>query len=50
MVKFMCDKLDDTETIIPALKGLASLVTQPAFGSIDAVDVMKAYVFIIFQS
>lgn len=43
LVKFMSDKLDDTDTIIPALKGLASLVTLPAFTSVEAVDVMKAY-------
>ena len=43
LVKFMSEKLDDTDTIIPALKGLASLVTLPAFTSVEAVDVMKAY-------
>ncbi|GJE98061.1 Dos2-interacting transcription regulator of RNA-Pol-II-domain-containing protein [Phanerochaete sordida] len=42
LVLFMCSKLEDTETIIPALKGLVSLVTQPAFTSVDAVDVVKA--------
>lgn len=42
LVHFMCSKLEDTETIIPALKGLVSLVTQSAFTSVDAVDVVKA--------
>ena len=44
LVHFMCGKLEDTETIIPALKALTSLVTQPAFTSTDAVDVVKALV------
>ena len=42
LVQFMASKLEDTETIIPALKGLVSLVTQPAFTSIDAGYVVKA--------
>lgn len=42
LVHFMCSKLEDTETIIPALKGLSSLVTQSAFTSADAVDVVRS--------
>ncbi|KIP04531.1 hypothetical protein PHLGIDRAFT_191607 [Phlebiopsis gigantea 11061_1 CR5-6] len=42
LVQFMCGKLEDTETVIPALKGLNSLVVQPALTSPDAVDVVKA--------
>ncbi|EKM50673.1 uncharacterized protein PHACADRAFT_178404 [Phanerochaete carnosa HHB-10118-sp] len=42
LVHFMCSKLEDTETIVPALKGLMSLVTQPAFTSSDAVDVVES--------
>lgn len=39
---FFCGKLEDTETIIPALKGLVTLTKLPAFTSIDAVEVIKA--------
>ncbi|KAI0079355.1 ARM repeat-containing protein [Panus rudis PR-1116 ss-1] len=42
LVTFYCGKLEDTETIIPALKGLTTLVSQPAFSSTDAVEVIKA--------
>ena len=44
MVAFYCGKLDDTETIIPALKGLIPLTAMPAFSSTDAIEVMRAYV------
>ncbi|KAH9943852.1 ARM repeat-containing protein [Amylocystis lapponica] len=44
LVTFYCGKLEDTETIIPALRGLASLVSQPLFTSSDAVEVMKALI------
>ncbi|KAI0794485.1 ARM repeat-containing protein [Fomes fomentarius] len=42
LVAFYTGKLDDTETIIPALKGLVTLTKLPAFASTDAVDVVKA--------
>ena len=38
----MCEKLEDTETIIPALKGLASLATLPILPSTGAIDIVKA--------
>ncbi|KAI0091461.1 ARM repeat-containing protein [Irpex rosettiformis] len=42
LVTFMCEKLDDTETIIPALKALKALVSKDAFTSSDAVEVANA--------
>ncbi|CDO69761.1 hypothetical protein BN946_scf184766.g6 [Trametes cinnabarina] len=42
LVSFYCGKLEDTETIIPALKGLVTLTKLPAFTSPDAVEVVKA--------
>lgn len=42
LVVFYTGKLDDTETIIPALKGLVTLTKFPAFTSTDAVEVVKA--------
>ncbi|KAI0773303.1 ARM repeat-containing protein [Trametes elegans] len=42
LTTFLCGKLEDTETIIPALKGLATVTKLPAFTSTDAVEVVKA--------
>ncbi|CAL1714198.1 unnamed protein product [Somion occarium] len=42
LVTFYCGKLEDTETIIPALKGLVALVAAPTFTSTDAVEVVRA--------
>ncbi len=42
LVAFYCGKLEDTETIIPALKGLNTLTKLPAFASSDGVEVAKA--------
>ncbi|KAF8587853.1 ARM repeat-containing protein [Ramaria rubella] len=42
---FLRDKLDDIETIIPALKGLVPLTSNPSFMPDDAVATIKA----IFQ-
>jgi DNA repair/transcription protein MET18/MMS19 len=39
---FYCHKLEDTETIVPALKGLAPLVKCQANGSDCAIDVLRA--------
>ncbi|CCM00251.1 uncharacterized protein FIBRA_02280 [Fibroporia radiculosa] len=44
LVAFYCGKLEDTETIVPALKGLVSLTAMPDLTSIDAVEVMKALI------
>ncbi|KZT67370.1 ARM repeat-containing protein [Daedalea quercina L-15889] len=44
LVSFYCGKLEDTETIIPALKGLVSLTCMPAFASTDAIEVMNGLV------
>ncbi|OBZ73673.1 MMS19 nucleotide excision repair [Grifola frondosa] len=44
LVTFYCGKLEDTETIVPALKGLVSLTSLNAFTSSDAVEVMKALI------
>jgi DNA repair/transcription protein MET18/MMS19 len=43
---FFCDKLDDTETIVPALKGLASL--PPICSSSDALVIINAQVFCLY--
>ncbi|KAJ7314418.1 ARM repeat-containing protein [Mycena albidolilacea] len=40
LTAFFCDKLDDTETIVPALKGLASL--PPICSSSDALVMINA--------
>ncbi|KAI6113119.1 ARM repeat-containing protein [Pisolithus sp. B1] len=42
LVTFYCTKLDDTETITPALKGLSHLVQSPALGSSDIPDLLNA--------
>ena len=44
---FYCDKLDDTDTIIPALKGLAPLTSNTSFTSDDAVTSIKAWVLVM---
>ncbi|KAJ6481205.1 ARM repeat-containing protein [Mycena vitilis] len=48
LTAFFCDKLDDTETIVPALKGLASL--PPICSSSDALVIVNAQVFYICVS
>ncbi|KAJ7768459.1 ARM repeat-containing protein [Mycena metata] len=40
LTAFFCDKLDDTETIVPALKGLASL--PPICSSADGLVIVNA--------
>ncbi|KAI0372603.1 ARM repeat-containing protein [Pilatotrama ljubarskyi] len=42
LTTFYSGKLEDTETIIPAIKGLATLTKLPAFTSSDALEVIKA--------
>ncbi|KIK23072.1 hypothetical protein PISMIDRAFT_29572 [Pisolithus microcarpus 441] len=42
LVTFYRTKLDDTETITPALKGLSHLVRSPALGSSDIPDLFNA--------
>ncbi len=49
LVAFFRGKLEDTETIVPALKGLVALVTKPAFGASNAVDVMQGWVQILLR-
>ena len=44
LTTFYCGKLDDTETIVPSLDGLATLVTLPQFTASDALEVVKAFV------
>ena len=44
LTTFYCGKLDDTETIVPSLQGLMTLVTLPPFTSGDALEVVKAFV------
>ncbi|TDL24084.1 ARM repeat-containing protein [Rickenella mellea] len=42
LLTFFTSKLDDTETIIPALNALVSLTTLPNFISADATETMNA--------
>ncbi|KAA1469065.1 ARM repeat-containing protein [Dentipellis sp. KUC8613] len=42
LVNFFTSKLEDTETIIPALKGLLGLTPLPSFNSEDAEKVVRA--------
>ncbi|KAL4245852.1 MMS19 nucleotide excision repair protein [Abortiporus biennis] len=42
LVTFFRGKLEDTETIVPALEGLATLVTLPNFASSDAIDIIQS--------
>ncbi|KAF8489304.1 ARM repeat-containing protein [Gautieria morchelliformis] len=42
LTAFYCDKLDDTDTIIPALKGFVPLTSNASFTSDDAVLTIKA--------
>lgn len=46
LVNFYTGKLDDTEAVHPALKGLVPLSTLPTFTSADAIDTVKACAFI----
>ncbi|KAL4256995.1 MMS19 nucleotide excision repair protein [Pleurotus pulmonarius] len=39
---FYCGKLDDTETIVPALDGLVALSRQPNLSTEDAIAVIRA--------
>jgi DNA repair/transcription protein MET18/MMS19 len=43
-VAFYLGKLEDLDTIIPALKGLLPLSKLSPFTSPDAMEVLKAYV------
>jgi GAF domain-containing protein len=47
LVTFYCGKLDDTETLIPALKGLATLASLSTCASSEAEDIIRAYGFSI---
>ncbi|KIK80675.1 hypothetical protein PAXRUDRAFT_833382 [Paxillus rubicundulus Ve08.2h10] len=42
LVTFYCSKLEDTETITPALKGLSHLVSFPSFSSNEVSDTLSA--------
>lgn len=42
LVTFYIGKLEDTETIVPALKGLVTLSSLPPFISSDAIEVVRA--------
>ena len=46
LISFYCEKLSDTETIIPALKGLVTLTALSSFTSEEASTVVEAYVYI----
>ncbi|KAG6381494.1 Dos2-interacting transcription regulator of RNA-Pol-II-domain-containing protein [Boletus reticuloceps] len=42
LTTFYCSKLEDTETITPALRGLSHLVTFPSFSSLEVSDVLSS--------
>ncbi|KAG6869217.1 hypothetical protein C0993_009080 [Termitomyces sp. T159_Od127] len=42
LTTFYCGKLDDTETIIPALNGLRTLTSHPSCSSDDATSIVQA--------
>ncbi|KAF8074920.1 Dos2-interacting transcription regulator of RNA-Pol-II-domain-containing protein [Lyophyllum atratum] len=42
LTTFYCGKLDDTETIIPSLKGLNTLTTLPACSAMEATTITQA--------
>lgn len=39
---FYCEKLNDTETVIPALRGLVTLTALPSFSSFEATNIVQA--------
>ena len=41
LANFYTDKLDDADTIIPALQGLVTLASFPAFGPAEATTVIE---------
>ncbi|KAF8449157.1 ARM repeat-containing protein [Boletus edulis BED1] len=42
LTTFYCSKLEDTETITPALRGLSHLVTFSSFSSLEVSDVLSS--------
>ncbi|KIK08924.1 hypothetical protein K443DRAFT_671974 [Laccaria amethystina LaAM-08-1] len=42
LTPFYCGKLDDSETIVPALQGILTLVKLPTFGAPEATGVIDA--------
>ena len=51
LVTFYCDKLDDTETIIPALKGLALLSSLSTCVHNDTMNILRGYAaFLLYDS
>lgn len=42
LVNFYCGKLDDSDTVIPALKGLVPLCKLPTFTSSDAIQTIES--------
>lgn len=42
LIGFFKSKLEDTETIIPALKGILNLTPFPSFISEDAIEIAEA--------
>jgi hypothetical protein len=43
LVNFYCDKLEDADTIIPALQGLHTLASIPTFAGIETTATFEAY-------
>ncbi|KZT43226.1 hypothetical protein SISSUDRAFT_1057991 [Sistotremastrum suecicum HHB10207 ss-3] len=44
LVNFYCGKLDDSDTVIPALKGLVPLCKLPTFTSSDAIQTIESII------
>ena len=47
LVSFYAGKLEDKETVIPALNGIVPLSSLPTFTASDAADISKAYDFYV---
>ena len=44
LVNFYCNKLEDSETVMPAVKGFLPLAALPTYTTSDAIDTINAYV------
>jgi len=49
MLAFFLQKLEDTETVIPALKAILTVATLPTFSSEDVETTCTAYVSYLFS-
>lgn len=47
LTTFYCDKIQDADTVIPALEGLLTLASLSTFGVNEATDAVRAYVILL---